>query len=197
MNRACFPKDKHQNSQKWAKFMNFSFWPFLWFGLPGRPPPFGPLSSVAENECRKVRAPAGFSEVRPSCGLSTSMVAKLTSTSWLGQEDAPLRRGSGQAQLHLTLMTSSTGSYSGGTPKHPPCVGGPPCIWAKWGRFVFFSLPFWKMARKTTKKTGISYACRTPRILEKEWKNAQNRKEFLEKEKGKEIQKGKEKKIRE
>ena len=36
MNRACFPKDKHQNSQKWAKFMNFSFWPFFWFGLPGR-----------------------------------------------------------------------------------------------------------------------------------------------------------------
>ena len=36
MNRACFPKEKHQNSQKWANFMNFSFWPFLWFGLPGR-----------------------------------------------------------------------------------------------------------------------------------------------------------------
>ena len=36
MNRACFPEEKHQNSQKWAKFMNFSFWPFLWFGLPGR-----------------------------------------------------------------------------------------------------------------------------------------------------------------
>ena len=36
VNRACFPKEKHQNSQKWAKFMNFSFWPFLWFGLPGR-----------------------------------------------------------------------------------------------------------------------------------------------------------------
>ena len=36
VNRACFPKKKHQNSQKWAKFMNFSFWPFLWFGLPGR-----------------------------------------------------------------------------------------------------------------------------------------------------------------
>ena len=31
-----FPRKKHQNSQKWAKFMNFSFWPFLWFGLPGR-----------------------------------------------------------------------------------------------------------------------------------------------------------------
>ena len=36
VNRAGFPKKKHQNSQKWAKFMNFSFWPFLWFGLPGR-----------------------------------------------------------------------------------------------------------------------------------------------------------------
>ena len=36
MNRACFPKEKHQNSQIWAKFMNFSFWPFLWFGLPVR-----------------------------------------------------------------------------------------------------------------------------------------------------------------
>ena len=36
MNRACFPKEKHQNSQTWAKFINFSFWPFLWFGLPGR-----------------------------------------------------------------------------------------------------------------------------------------------------------------
>ena len=32
VNRACFPKEKHQNSQKWVKFMNFSFWPFLWFG---------------------------------------------------------------------------------------------------------------------------------------------------------------------
>ena len=31
-----FLRKKHQNSQKWAKFMNFSFWPFLWFGLPGR-----------------------------------------------------------------------------------------------------------------------------------------------------------------
>ena len=38
VNRACFPKGKkHQNSQEWAKFMNFSFWPVLWFGLPGRP----------------------------------------------------------------------------------------------------------------------------------------------------------------
>ena len=36
LNRACFPKEKHQNSQKRAKFMNFSFCPFLWFGLPRR-----------------------------------------------------------------------------------------------------------------------------------------------------------------
>ena len=36
MNRACFPKEKHQNSQKWAKFMNFLFWPFLLLGLLGR-----------------------------------------------------------------------------------------------------------------------------------------------------------------
>ena len=35
VNRACFPKEKRQNSQKWAKFMNFSFWPFLLFGLAG------------------------------------------------------------------------------------------------------------------------------------------------------------------
>ena len=33
-----FLRKKHQNSQKWAKFMNFSFWPFLWFGLPGATP---------------------------------------------------------------------------------------------------------------------------------------------------------------
>ena len=36
---SCFLlKDKHQNSQKWAKFMNFSFWPFLWFGFAGATP---------------------------------------------------------------------------------------------------------------------------------------------------------------
>ena len=68
----------------------------------------------------------------------------------------------------------------------------------KWGKaLIFFSLPFWKTARKTTKKARISSACRTPKILGKEGKNAQKRKEFLEKEKGKENQKGKEKKIRE
>ena len=32
----AFPRKKHENSQKGAKFMNFSFWPFLCFGLPGR-----------------------------------------------------------------------------------------------------------------------------------------------------------------
>ena len=30
-----FLRKKHQNSQNGRKFMNFSCWPFLWFGLPG------------------------------------------------------------------------------------------------------------------------------------------------------------------
>ena len=34
MNRACFVKEKDQNSHKNGR--NSSFWPFLWFGLPGR-----------------------------------------------------------------------------------------------------------------------------------------------------------------
>ena len=50
---------------------------------------------------------------------------------------------------------------------------------------------------KTTKKARIFYPCRTPTILEKEGKNAQKNKQFLEHQKSKEIQKGKEKKIRE
>ena len=45
MNRACFPKEKHQNSQKWAKFMSFSFWPFLWFA--GATPEKGRSGKVA------------------------------------------------------------------------------------------------------------------------------------------------------
>ena len=49
MNRACFPKEKHQNSQKGAKFMNFLFWPFLWFWFAGATPD---LSSVAESSLR-------------------------------------------------------------------------------------------------------------------------------------------------
>ena len=59
-----------------------------------------------------------------------------------------------------------------------------------------YGVPFWKAARKTAKKARVSSACRTPKILGKQGKNAQKRKEFLEKEKGKENQKGKEKKIR-
>ena len=31
-----FLRKNRQNSEKWAKFMNLSFWHFLWFGLPGR-----------------------------------------------------------------------------------------------------------------------------------------------------------------
>ena len=38
VNRACFPKENTPEFIKkmGEKFMNFSFWPFLWFGLPGR-----------------------------------------------------------------------------------------------------------------------------------------------------------------
>ena len=36
-NRACFPEEKRQNSQKWVKFMKVSFWPFLWFVSPDFP----------------------------------------------------------------------------------------------------------------------------------------------------------------
>ena len=42
VNRACFPKEKqHTVTTEFTKngrtmHMNFSFWPFLWFGLPGR-----------------------------------------------------------------------------------------------------------------------------------------------------------------
>ena len=56
VNRACFPKEKHQNSQKWAKFMNFSFWPFLWFGLPGR------LLTLID----EVRAPVPYNTLQQS-----------------------------------------------------------------------------------------------------------------------------------
>ena len=35
VNCACFPQ-KPEVTKMGAKFMNFSFWPFLWFGLPGR-----------------------------------------------------------------------------------------------------------------------------------------------------------------
>ena len=49
VNRACFPKGKHQNSQKRAKFMNFSFWPFLWFGLLGR------LLKVTDAGCPRIQ----------------------------------------------------------------------------------------------------------------------------------------------
>ena len=32
VNRACFPKENTPElTQKWAKFMSLSFWPFLWF----------------------------------------------------------------------------------------------------------------------------------------------------------------------
>ena len=60
---------------------------------------------------------------------------------------------------------------------------------------IFFSLLFREKARKTTKKARIFRLFRTPKILGKEGKNTQKNKEFLEKQKGKEIQNSKEKKI--
>ena len=42
--------------------------------------------------------------------------------------------------------------------------------WFSKQALIFFSLPFWKTARKTTKKARISSACRTPKILGKEGK---------------------------
>ena len=57
-------------------------------------------------------------------------------------------------------------------------------------------LAFFENGKENHQK-GKDFLCSpNPKILGKEGKNAPNRKEFLEKEKGKEIQKGKEKKIR-
>ena len=37
VNRACFPRKNTRIHKKMGGIhMNFSFWPFLWFGLPGR-----------------------------------------------------------------------------------------------------------------------------------------------------------------
>ena len=54
VNHARFPKEKHQNSPKWAKLMNFLFWPFLWFGLRRVTPNF--LSFHTKNRGRKKSA---------------------------------------------------------------------------------------------------------------------------------------------
>ena len=51
-------------------------------------------------------------------------------------------------------------------------------------------------SKENRQKARITSACWTPKVFGKEGKNAQNRKGLLEKEKGKENQKGKEKKIR-
>ena len=62
-------------------------------------------------------------------------------------------------------------------------------------RFLFETLSFlslfffWKKARKTTQKTRIFYPHRTPKILGNKGKNTQKNKEFLAREKNKEIKK--------
>ena len=50
VNRACFPKEKHQNSQKWVKLMNFSFWPFLWFAR-ATPDSMFPTCALGSTRC--------------------------------------------------------------------------------------------------------------------------------------------------
>ena len=55
---------------------------------------------------------------------------------------------------------------------------------------------FWKKARKTTQKSKDFSLCRTPKIPGKEGKNAQKSKEIPCNEKSKEIQKSKERKIK-
>ena len=60
-----FPKEKHQNSQKWAKFMNFSFCPFLGFGLPGRllKVAMAQVLSLLIGRCHILRLYSGLFEV--------------------------------------------------------------------------------------------------------------------------------------
>ena len=59
-----------------------------------------------------------------------------------------------------------------------------------------FPCRFRKRQGKPPKRQGILLLAEPLKSLGKKGKKAQNRKEFLEKEKGKEIQKGKERKIR-
>ena len=100
MNRACFPKEKHQNSQKWAKFMNFSFWPFLWFGLPGRLLSVG-AASKKRPENHKIEVKLRPTLCRP---LKHSMIPKCTLV---------------EKPLTSTLLTSTLVLSRGGV-----CFGG-------------------------------------------------------------------------
>ena len=57
---------------------------------------------------------------------------------------------------------------------------------------IFFSLPFWKTARKTTRKARIFCpppSCRTPKILEKEGKTHEKARNFLERRKARQSKK--------
>ena len=45
------------NSQKWAKFMNFSFWPFLWFGFAGATPDVRFSTPLIQSDVLKVPSP--------------------------------------------------------------------------------------------------------------------------------------------
>ena len=60
----------------------------------------------------------------------------------------------------------------------------------------FLSLFFLEKGKETTRKTRIFYRYRTPKILEKEGKNAQKNRLFLAGKKNKEFPKNKERKDR-
>ena len=60
---------------------------------------------------------------------------------------------------------------------------------------IFFSLLFWKKARKTTKKTRLFSLLRTPQIPGKEGKNNQKNKEFLAKQKARKSKKARKRRL--
>ena len=86
MNRACFPKEKYQNSQTWAKFMNFSFWPFLWFGLSGR------LLTEVRNQGKGGLA-KGFLQDPVSLPRDQKIVKDIGLDSTFGTRSATVTRG--------------------------------------------------------------------------------------------------------
>ena len=84
VNRACFPKEKHQNSQKSAKFMNFSFWPFLWFGLPGR---LLILTNLGPPDCENNRRDRFWRNLGLGAFLNAVRGRSFRST-WLADEES-------------------------------------------------------------------------------------------------------------
>ena len=60
---------------------------------------------------------------------------------------------------------------------------------------LFLSLPFWKTARKTAKKTRISSACRTPTIFGKEGKTLKIARNSLKRKKARKTKKARKRRL--